>query len=36
VYTQATNVEDERNGLIDDATGALMVPEDILRSQAPE
>ncbi len=36
VYTQATNVEEERNGLIDDETGALMVPPGILRSQAPE
>ena len=36
VYTQATNVEEERNGLIDDQTGALMVPPDILRSRPPE
>ena len=32
VYTQATNIEDERNGLIDDLTGELFVPEGILSS----
>ncbi len=32
VYTQATNIEDERNGLIDDTTGALRVPEGLLKS----
>lgn len=32
VYTQATNIEDERNGLIDPHTGELSVPEGLLRS----
>lgn len=32
VYTQATNVEQEVNGLIDPATGALLVPAGLLRS----
>ena len=32
VYTQATNIEDERNGLIDFETGALKVPAGLLRS----
>jgi hypothetical protein len=32
VYTQATNIEDERNGLIDAGTGELKVPAGILRS----
>jgi hypothetical protein len=32
VYTQATNIEDERNGLIDFANGELYVPEGILRT----
>jgi hypothetical protein len=32
VYTQATNVEDERNGLIDFSSGKLFVPKDILRT----
>ena len=38
VYTQATDVEDERNGLIDARTGALRVPEGLLAShpRAPE
>ncbi|MEO6454580.1 MAG: glycoside hydrolase family 2 TIM barrel-domain containing protein [Ginsengibacter sp.] len=30
VYTQATNIEDERNGLIDAATGELQVPANLL------
>ena len=30
VYTQATNIEDERNGLIDFDTGDLQVPENLL------
>lgn len=34
VYTQATNIEEERNGLIDDDHEALRVPEGILRSGA--
>ncbi|HEX7955559.1 MAG TPA: hypothetical protein VF508_01365 [Pyrinomonadaceae bacterium] len=33
VYTQATNIEDERNGLIDAETGGLMVPPGILSSR---
>lgn len=33
VYTQATNIEDERNGLIDSHTGALSVPEGLLKSR---
>ncbi|MBD2716580.1 hypothetical protein KBK19_16170 [Microvirga sp. STR05] len=33
VYTQATNIEDERNGLIDPHTGALDVPAGLLRSR---
>ncbi|RYF68038.1 MAG: glycoside hydrolase family 2, partial [Cytophagaceae bacterium] len=32
VYTQATNIEDERNGLIDPQTGELSVPEGLLKS----
>lgn len=32
VYTQATNIEDERNGLIDDHTGELRVPAGLLKS----
>jgi hypothetical protein len=33
VYTQATNIEDERNGLIDFETGKLLVPAGILRTR---
>ena len=33
VYTQATNIEDERNGLIDEKTGELKVPPGLLRSE---
>ena len=33
VYTQATNIEDERNGLIDSHTGKLSVPENLLASR---
>jgi hypothetical protein len=33
VYTQATNIEDERNGLIDFETGKLLVPTGILRTR---
>ena len=33
VYTQATNIEDERNGLIDAHTGELKVPEGLLKSR---
>lgn len=33
VYTQATNVEEERNGLIDSVTGELKVPEGLLKSE---
>lgn len=32
VYTQATNIEDERNGLIEDKTGELKVPAGLLSS----
>ncbi|HVK97758.1 MAG TPA: glycoside hydrolase family 2 TIM barrel-domain containing protein, partial [Flavisolibacter sp.] len=32
VYTQATNIEDEQNGLIDFYTGKLEVPEGLLKS----
>jgi beta-galactosidase/beta-glucuronidase len=31
VYTQATNIEDEQNGLIDFVTGELQVPENLLK-----
>src|SRR4051812_10290115 len=34
VYTQATDVEDERNGLIDAVSGELRVPPGILASSA--
>jgi len=33
VYTQATDIEDERNGLIDAETGALRVPPNLLASR---
>lgn len=33
VYTQATNIEDERNGLIDAVSGELKVPEGLLHSR---
>ena len=33
VYTQATNIEDERNGLIDEQTGELKVPPGLLNSR---
>jgi len=33
IYTQATNIEDERNGLIDAQTGELLVPERLLCSR---
>ncbi|MEX1241978.1 MAG: glycoside hydrolase family 2, partial [Cyclobacteriaceae bacterium] len=33
IYTQATNIEDERNGLIDPDTGDLSVPEGLLNSR---
>ncbi|GAC1367489.1 MAG: glycoside hydrolase family 2 [Hymenobacter sp.] len=32
VYTQATNIEDERNGLLDPHTGELSVPAGLLNS----
>ena len=35
VYTQATSIEDETNGLIDPHTGALLVPAGLLASPAP-
>jgi hypothetical protein len=34
VYTQATDIEDERNGIIDMHTGALKVPPGIMHSEA--
>jgi len=33
VYTQATNIEEERNGLIESASGELKVPEQLLNSR---
>lgn len=33
VYTQATNIEDERNGLIDADTGELRVPASLLNTR---
>jgi hypothetical protein len=36
VYTQATNIEDERNGLIDAETAELRVPAGLLKSEDPE
>ncbi len=33
VYTQATNIEDERNGLIDAGTGELKVPPGLLNTR---
>ncbi len=33
IYTQATNIEDERNGLIDPHTGELSVPAGLLASR---
>ncbi|CAN5900729.1 glycoside hydrolase family 2 [soil metagenome] len=33
VYTQATNIEDERNGIIEVHTGELTVPEGLLNSR---
>jgi hypothetical protein len=33
VYTQATNIEDERNGIIDPQTGELLVPPGLLSSR---
>jgi beta-galactosidase/beta-glucuronidase len=36
VYTQATNIEDETNGLIDATSGALLVPEALLRARGPK
>ncbi|AHJ97986.1 glycoside hydrolase family 2 protein [Hymenobacter swuensis] len=35
VYTQATNIEEERNGLLDPHTGELSVPAGLLASQNP-
>ncbi len=34
VYTQATSIEEENNGLIDPETGKLLVPEGILKSES--
>jgi len=36
VYTQATNIEEEQNGLIDFSTGTLKVPPGLLRSTAED
>ncbi len=36
VYTQATDIEEERNGLIDPETGELSVPAGLLTSHLPE
>lgn len=36
VYTQATNIEDERNGLIDAHTGELKVDEGLLNSRTKD
>ena len=33
VYTQATNIEDERNGIIDFNTGELKVPEGLFNEE---
>ena len=33
IYTQATNIEDEKNGLIDDETGEFKVPPGLLNSR---
>ena len=33
VYTQATNIEEEQNGLIDASTGELKVPDNLLNSR---
>jgi hypothetical protein len=33
IYTQATNIEDERNGLMDPQTGELDVPAGLLNSR---
>ncbi|RSK44659.1 glycoside hydrolase family 2 protein [Hymenobacter perfusus] len=35
VYTQATNIEEERNGLLDPHTGELSVPAGLLASHKP-
>jgi len=36
VYTQATNIEEERNGLIDLQTGDLLVPAGLLSSHGED
>ncbi|GAB3903089.1 hypothetical protein GCM10028803_30910 [Larkinella knui] len=36
IYTQATNIEDERNGLIDPHTGELSVPAGLLNSRTAD
>ncbi|GAB3279551.1 glycoside hydrolase family 2 [Larkinella harenae] len=33
IYTQATNIEDEKNGLVDPKTGELTVPPGLLNSR---
>jgi hypothetical protein len=34
IYTQATSIEDETNGIIDAATGKLLVPPNLLNSDS--
>jgi hypothetical protein len=34
VYTQATSIEEEKNGIINPQTGELLVPPDLLNSRA--
>ena len=36
VYTQATNIEDEKNGIIDFSSAALLVPEGLLGEAASD
>ena len=36
MYTQATSIEDEINGIIDPPTGELLVPENLLGSDSAE
>lgn len=35
IYTQATSIEEENNGIIDPASGALLVPDDLLKTSFP-
>ena len=36
VYTHASSIEDETNGLLDPHTGALLVPAGLLASRSTE